>query len=77
MGEPSALRDNRRMKTAGQVFEPRNDFFYADRGDVQFWHIGREIGVTFIGADDHAASFGDGKIAAGHTGERLDLSADK
>ena len=48
------------------MLKPRNDLLDADRGDVQFRHVGREIGVAFIGADDHAAGLGDGEVAAGH-----------
>jgi len=34
----------------------------------QLRHIGREIGIAFVGADDNAAGLGDREIAAGHPG---------
>ena len=43
-------------------------FSMPDRGDMQFRHIRREIGVAFVGADDKGAGFGDREIAAGHAG---------
>ncbi len=35
---------------------------------MQFRHIGREIGIALVGADDNAAGLGDRKIAARHAG---------
>ena len=50
------------------MLETRDDLLDADRGDVQIWYIGREIGVAFVGADDKGAGLGDREIAARHTG---------
>ena len=35
---------------------------------MQLRHIGRQIGVAFIGTDDDAAGLGDREIATGHPG---------
>ena len=56
IGEPSALRDNRRMNTA-KMLQPRDDLLDADRGDMQLRHVGRQIGIAFVGADDEARRF--------------------
>ena len=33
---------------------------------MQLWHIGRQIGIALVGADDEGSGLGDRKIAAGH-----------
>src|SRR5262245_15747992 len=50
------------------MLEPRNGLLDADRGYVQLRHVGRQIGIALIGADDDAAGLGNSKVAAGHTG---------
>ena len=43
-------------------------FLDADRGDMQLWHIGRQIGVALVGADDEGSGLGDHEIASRHPG---------
>ena len=50
------------------MFETWDDLLDADRGYVEAWHVGRQIGIALIGANDDAAGLGNGKVATGHTG---------
>ena len=50
------------------MLEPRDDLLDADRGDMQLGHVGREVGVALVGADDEAAGLRDREIGAGHAG---------
>ena len=50
------------------MLEARNDLLDADRGDVQLRHIGRQIGVALVGADDEGPGLGDREIGPRHAG---------
>src|SRR6516225_9792338 len=65
-GEPSALRDNRRTNTAR--CSSRGMIFSIPIEAICSFGTLAEIGIAFIGADDHATGLGDREIAAGHAG---------
>ena len=65
-GEPSALRDNRRTNTAR--CSSRGMIFSIPIEAICSFGTLAEIGIAFIGADDHATGLGDREIAAGHSG---------
>jgi len=51
-----------------QMLEAGDGLLDADRGDMQLRHVGRQVGVTLVGADHEGAGLGDREIAAGHAG---------
>jgi len=50
------------------MIEARDDLLDADRSDVQFRHIGRQVCIAFVSADHECPGLGDREIAAGHAG---------
>src|SRR5208282_2493620 len=69
------LRDRRAQRASrqhadedGKVLEFRNDLLDADAGNVQLGHVGAEVGVTLVGADDEAAGLRDREIGTSHAG---------
>ena len=64
IGDPRALRQEANKHR--QVLQAGNDLLDADRGDVQLRHVGRQICVALVGADDECPGLGDHEIAPRH-----------
>src|SRR5580704_3798886 len=48
------------------MLQTRDDLLDPDRGDVQLWHVGRQVGITLIGAYDEGPGLGDHEVRPRH-----------